>query len=216
MEASASFIRWSTAPVENISAAELQVNIPIGLDSFGALRALLLAAAAGAGREIDTLVVGHEKSLSLTLPDILGIKQGNTGHFYNAENVGSSVIRRISRESIHLTDAIDDLAILLLDVTAQHGDGLRLICAEHLDRPSARVLYRAYQLADPGRIRWTWHFSHAVLANPTNNVTNEIERRYRDSRYRLFHVLAERMNVQVVEDDFLDLPTPIFSPAALL
>lgn len=203
----ASSIRWCASAAPQAHESGLCAVAPVGLDSFGTLRALLLAAVSAASGEVDVdfLFARHRESLSLSVPDILGLGEERRGHFYNAENVGSSVIRRISRESIHLTDVIDDLALLLLDLIDQHGGKLRLIGAEYLDRPTARVLYRAYQLAKPGSIRWVWHFAHSVLSDPVRDVSDEIERRYRDSRERLFRVLAERMGVYV-EDSVLELP----------
>lgn len=198
-------VRWCAATTSKAPVKGLQVTTPTELDAFGTLRAVLMAAMATSGCDFNALVSGHEESLSLTVPDLLGLEQKHRGHFYNAENVGSSVIRRISRESIHLTDAIDDLALLLLDLIDYHGGEFMLVGAEYLDRPTARVIYRAYQLAEPCRVRWTWQFSHSVLSGSTYDVSDEIERRYRDSRERLFRVLAERMEVSI-ENGIQDLP----------
>ncbi len=188
----------------------LTVVLPCGLESFAGLRALLLAAAEAFGEPVDRLVAGHEESLGLAVPELVGAQPQQRGHFYNAENVGSSVIRRISRESIHLTDAIDDLARLLLDLLGRDDGRLVLLGAEHLDRPSARVLYRAYQLASPGATDWFWGFGAHVLREVGSGELT-IERRFRDSRDRLFRVLAERLGVGA-EESLTDLPGLAFEP----
>lgn len=188
----------------------LTVTLSPGLDSFAALSAILIAAAEAARMPIDRLVAGHEESLGLTVPALVGAAPERRGHFYNAENVGSSVIRRISRESIHLTDAIDDLARMLLNLLARDRGRLVLLGAEHLDRPTARVLYRAHQLASAGDVDWFWGFNAYVLREAGTGEIS-IERRFRDSRDRLFRVLAERMQVSV-DKSLTALPALAFEP----
>lgn len=206
-------VRWcpTTDFGGDFSDTGLRVVLQNGLEPFSALRSLLLAASNQTNQDIGTIVTEHKSSIMLTVPDLLGQKQRSSGHFFNAENVGSSVIRRISRESVHLTDAIDDLARLVLRVLEMHDNKLQLVNAEQLDRPSARVLYRVFQLSDSSPLDWVWGFSHWLSEDVSKSDPCVVRDRFYRSRNSLFQVLAERMQVVLDPKIFSHNPV-VFEP----
>lgn len=209
-------IRWRTVKdASNCTGKKtLMVSLSPSFESFSALRALLQALVDSNDKAV-ALLAAHEEALMLTVPKIFGKPPKSNGHFYNAKNVGSSVIRRISRESIHLSDAIDDIARLVIELLDINGSSRTLLGAEYLDRPSARVLYRTYQLSHPEKIDWVWGFGHSVFEPDCNLQLGKIARRFYASRNRLFKVLAERMEVSI-DPEILNLDiVPFDAPPSM-
>jgi tetratricopeptide (TPR) repeat protein len=70
--------------------------------------------------------------------------------FLHAEAITGAVIRRISRETVYLAGLIDEAARFLCQAFRLVPGPVQVVCrqADWLDRPSARVLYRALHLLE--------------------------------------------------------------------
>lgn len=194
-------VRWTT-----LTGAADGIVVPSGLSSFSTVRVVLEVLSARLGGLPPDLRAEHERALRQTVPEVIGMPGAETGSFYNAENVSSSVVRRISRESIHLSDAVDGLARLLLELSSRlealeagtfAGPVLRLVHAERIDRPSIRVLYRMTQLTSES-LRWVWEFGSPVLQSDDGPPIDDFfVRRFLRSRHRLFTFLIDRLDPRI-------------------
>lgn len=192
-------ILWtgSDASLAAPDASTLCAAAPEGLVSFSCVENLLRALTDRLGGLPDDLRARHLESLRETVPAFVGTQPSTDSHFFNAHSVGSAIVRRISRESIHLSDAIDSVARLLLTLVARIEDvqGAPLVLvldrAERLDRPSARVLHRAHQLADRAQ-HWVWRFD-APVTDKGPAPAEPLLGRFSRARSRLFATLAEAL-----------------------
>lgn len=189
--------RGPGAPLAAPGAVTLTADAPEGLASFASIETLLRSLTVELGGLPEDLRRIHLESLRETVPSLVGEAPRTTGHFFNAESVGSAIVRRISRESIHLSDAIDSVARLLLTlvhhIEEARGESLVLVLdhAERLDRPSARVLHRAHQLADRP-LHWVWRFD-APVVDSGPEPKDPLLQRFVRARRRLFSTLAEAL-----------------------
>lgn len=175
-----------------------EFTAPEGFASFSTVETLLRGLTGRLGGLPDDLRAEHEQSLAQTVPAMIGAEASANGHFYNADRVGSAVVRRISRESIHLSDAIDGVARLVPELVDRlertHGPvTLKVSHAERMDRPSVRVLYRMMQLA-ARPLRWEWRFAAPVFLGDLPEPGDFFARRFVRSRQRLFTFLADKLD----------------------
>lgn len=205
-------IVWSSK--QNVETDAVgRVVVPEGLVSFSAVETLLTTLCAHLDGLPDDLRTQYGEHLAQTVPSLVGHLPRQSGHFYNADTLGSAVVRRISRESVHLSDAIDGLARLVPEllnrVARDHGAFvLTLSRAERIDRPSARVFYRVTQLARKP-LRWTWEFHEPVFLDSSAESGDPISWRFLRARHRLFTFLAEELG-----PNFRSMPSgPAYLPS---
>lgn len=199
---------WTGALTSAASGTDLQitVNIPTALESFSSLHAVLEALLQACPEARDELLAPHHPYIRKTTPLLINEQHESASRFFNAGTVGSAIVRRISRESIYLSDAIDRMAQLLLELHMRVGASSRNVHlviqhAEHMDRPSLRTLYRAFQLSEMP-LHWTWRFTATPLASPSGSA---MLRRFEVARRKIFTYLAERMQPTIRLDSLPSL-----------
>ncbi|MHC2275458.1 tetratricopeptide (TPR) repeat protein [Bradyrhizobium diazoefficiens] len=94
------------------------------------------------------------------------------------DGVAFSILRRISRESIHTSPLIQNGAVLLNKILRQLPyQQVVLPCVDKLDRPSLKVFARAALLLQKNdEFAWVWQFSSDVIADKPRTLIEEVRR----------------------------------------